>query len=500
MTDSAAMFRPLPWLALAAWLAAMALLVPLSHDEDQYVAAALLVARGLRPFNDFMYLQTPLQLALTGAVAAATPGWTLIALRLTNAALGLAALVGVYGAQQQWGVSARTAAWTSALMAASVPFAFGAAVARNDALPTALLAAALWLTAGTTGRRPIRLALTGLALGLAASAKISFAVPLGAGAIWLLWCAAAVGGWRGAFAWSAGGLTGLLPSLATYAVGPDAFRYGVLTFATTSSPTWYRLNGLEHQLTFAGKLGDGLWALAQGPALAALALLTLAIVSGRTRFTLVCALLIGGLIGAWLPTPTYKQYFITALPPLFVALGMAAPRLPRWSPWLLNLFALLGAAGLVYAGARDWRRNGAPAALAVTSTAHDIGDRMHAAGATGMIVTLSAARVADSGYPLDPRFAAGASGFRTADLRTPADLTRWHLASPHTLAAALAIAPPAAILTGYEGASSVNVLLFPDASLDAWARLHGWQAQRLANGRGLLWLPSQVSAQRRTRL
>ena len=491
----------------------MALLIPVSHDEDQYVAAAALAGRGLRPFADFIYLQTPLQLALTGPVAAATPGWGFIALRLANAALGLAALAFVFAAQRCWGVDRRTALWMSVLMATCVPFAFGAGVARNDALPATLLAVALWLTAGKGGLPPLRLALAALALGLAASAKISFALPLAAGGLWLLWRAAKGGSWHRVLAWSLGGATGMLPCVMVYVAAPDAFRYGVFDFAREAGFDWYRLNGLEQRLTLTGKLGDGVWALAQGPALAALVLLAFATrvvpaqagtqavpaseledaqgsrLRGNETRGLVRALLIGGLIGAFLPTPTYKQYFIAALPPLFVALGMAAHGLRRPGRWLLNGFALLATAGLVIAGVRDWRRDGAPAALAVTASAHDIGRRMRAAGAIGPIATVSAARALDSGVALDSRFAAGASGFRSADLRTPAELARWHIASPATLAAVFAAEPPGAILTGYEGPSAVNIRRFPDAPLDAWATAHGWQAQPLADGRGVLWLP-----------
>src|SRR5437867_2057688 len=83
------------WLAA---LAALALLVltglflPLDHDEGQYVAAAWLVHRGLLPFVDFPYLQTPLQPFILAPAAGLVPGWMWLSSRLINAvavAMGL---------------------------------------------------------------------------------------------------------------------------------------------------------------------------------------------------------------------------------------------------------------------------------------------------------------------------------------------------------------------------------------------------------------------------
>ena len=79
---------------LAYWLAALAslillvltgLLLPLDHDEGQYVAAAWLVHRSLLPFIDFPYLQTPLQPFLLAPAAGLVPGWIWVSSRFVNA-------------------------------------------------------------------------------------------------------------------------------------------------------------------------------------------------------------------------------------------------------------------------------------------------------------------------------------------------------------------------------------------------------------------------------
>ena len=177
----------LTFAGLTAWLALMVVVIPVSHDEDQYVAAAALVARGLRPYLDFAYLQTPLQPWLFGPLVAHAPaGFAFPALRSVNALCGLITLIAIYGAQYRLGVARAPALIATVFCAATMAFTFGATVARNDALPTMLLALALWV-AVARGARARAHAVAGLLLGLAVSTKISFLAPLGGWGLWLVW-------------------------------------------------------------------------------------------------------------------------------------------------------------------------------------------------------------------------------------------------------------------------------------------------------------------------
>lgn len=478
--------RLLPWLALAFWLVALALLQPVNHDEDQYVGAAALAGAGLRAYRDFLVLQPPLQIWLTGPIVAATPGWSFVALRLTNAALALVALAFVHAAQRRMGVSRRVALWTCALLATAIPFAYGARVARNDMLPTALVALALWQVAGWRDhRRPaMGLAIAGLALGLAASTKLSFGLPLLAAGLLLAWRAVSTrdpGRWSAVMAFAASGLAGLLPIAAAWLGDPDAFAYGVFTFATNDTPAWYRMTGQAERLTLASKLRDSLFILVQGPALLALVLL---MVRRPWRFGMVEAILVGALVGALLPTPTWTQYFIAMLPPLFVALGRDRDRLPRLAVPALTACAVVVAGVLAIIGAIDWRAAGAPPALAVVRDARWIGAHTLS---PGMIISLSTSRVLDSGIPIDPRFATGVFVFRSSQAQSPSELSRRHAVGPHTLVAELDRLPPAAILTGYEGRSGINGTLRPDAPLVAWAQANRYAPVSTPDGRGTLW-------------
>ena len=209
---------------------------------------------------------------LLGPVAALTDGWSFVALRLVNAAGGLALLVLVFAAQRRAGIPKGDALWTTVLCGSCTSFLFAVSVARNDALPALLLGVALW--AGARGR-PLDWGLAGLSLGLAASLKISFGVPVAFGGFWLTWQwlrAPSRNGALGVLAWGVGGVAGLMPTALAWAGSPAAFDYGVFQYAAEGAKIWYDLNGLSERLSLVAKARDSFLVLMMGPALIALAL------------------------------------------------------------------------------------------------------------------------------------------------------------------------------------------------------------------------------------
>src|SRR5258705_2773329 len=173
-------------------MAALSLRTPLDHDEGQYVAAADLVAKGLLPYRDFRYLQTPLQPFLFAPIVWISPGWTLIALRLIDTLCVAAAilLIGRTASSLAKDERAGVVAMLLALVTDSVLFA--GSVARDDALPLLLLAGALErLYAAAWPMRPGRAFVVGLLSAAAASTKISYALPAAAISVQAMWRARA---------------------------------------------------------------------------------------------------------------------------------------------------------------------------------------------------------------------------------------------------------------------------------------------------------------------
>ncbi len=490
--------RALPPAAFAlmfALFAACAGVASINHDESQYVAAAVLTASGSLVFRDFLSLQPPLHAWLFAPVALAWPEHVFVAMRLATAALAAATVMLVHGATRALGTPSRPALAAAILFGCCDSVQFAAGIVRNDMLPAALAAAALWLAARAlrTGGRAAWLA-AGIALGLAASTKLSYA-PFGAAGIgFLLWSAPD----RRALAPFAGGLAlGLLPVALCFAVAPAAFVFGVVTYGATAPFRWYAAIGQAAELGLGQKALDLLVALLSGAGLVALGLVAAAgwraarRPGGRDRARLfLLAMLAAGAIGAALPTPTHRQYLLPLLVPLFVALGpvLAMPRGPAERRRVVALLAIFGLGGLSgtlghvagYVAGGD----GLPA-LVAERDAGWIGARLAARGARGAIATFSPERVVDAGLAIDPRFATGPFVFRSGALLGADAATALDVLIPANLAAGLDRVPPAAILTGYESRRR-NGVIPPDAYLDGYARARGYARMMLPDGIGRL--------------
>ena len=437
--------------AVVLWMVASAMTRHHNHDESQYIAATQLALHGL-PYRDFPYLQTPLQPMLFAPVAAMFPDHLYLALRVTTALCGALAIILLWVTLRRAGAGPRAALVATLLFAACEPFLFGAAVVRNDALAVMLSCAALAALAGPPGRRAAFLG--ALALGAAAAAKISYAIPAAA------LVAMAIAGPK-----SLRRHLPIVPTLAGMAIptlfvavlaalAPAAFLYEVLIFPVEGPRQWYGANqeaallGWRHPANF---VMYGMF----GPAL--VAVLAVAAAAWRSRSEKLAAhprrLLFGGLlaaslIGAYLPNPSFRQYWIPALPPLFLCLGLAIDRWPALlSRPMKALWAVLAVAGAattaVQLGGALWFGS---QPMGVDRTATKINALMDRRGVTGPVAGLDPDLFAGSRRPIDPRFAGGPFLWRTYRQITPAEKRAWHIIT-FADRDMLASAPPAAIIT-----------------------------------------------------
>ena len=477
-----------PWvaaLALGLLLAALALFRPIDHDESQYVAAAVLAADGL-PYRDFAYLQTPLQPLLFAPLAALFGGLAWPGLRLVNALLGLAAVAATWGAARAAGAGARASLIAAGLFATTDILLFSVGVARNDALPAAMLAAAripaMRATRAPASRRGAFLA--GLLLAAAAAAKISYAFPAAAYGLWALRHRAHRPLW---IALGAAGPCLLVAAL--WLAAPADFLFGVLHFPAHAPTDYYAAGDRAWKLQPMLKPIDALKFLALGPAIVALLLP----VRGRApcparRLCLVLAA--AGLVAALLPTPIWRQYLLLALPPLFVRLALGWPaRVPRAWQAAIALFVAAGLAPSIAALA-----SGRPATLAAMHESAAIRSAMDRAQVDGPVATLSPQFLPATGRLPDPRFAPGPFYYRARALLPPDAEHARGLVSAPMLAHRLgdpAAARPAAILVGGEGAwTSGDDRL--DAHLEDWARAAGWRQVPVNSRRFRLYVPPQA--------
>ncbi len=463
------------WLAaLAILYVTLALLRPVDHDESQYVAATVLTAHGLLPYRDFAYLQTPLQPVLFAPIALLAGTLTWPALRLTNALLGLATVAFVHAAARRAGASPAIARTCAALFATTDILLFSIGTARNDALPAACLAAALWLIARSDHGRRTALAI-GLLLAAATAAKISYAFP-----------AAAYGLYALARPRHRPGLValGTLPVAAfvawTAALSPEGFLFGTVHFPAAAPAEFYA--DRPWKLSFAAKLVDTLKFMALGAALPA-ALLVVRAAIHRCRAAPFDLLAFAGLAAALLPVPTWRQYLLPMLPSLFVALALLWQASPPARGWriALGVFALLGLSPTIAALLEPGRLSLASALreaaiLRATLDAHRI---------TGPIATLSPEILPATGRLPDARFAAGPFYFRSRTLLDEAAERRLHVVARDRMH----FAPGTPILTGAENAATAG-----DPALDAALAVAGGRAIPVPGTRFRLYLTPPAAA------
>ena len=482
-------------MALIAWFCLTAIATPFDHDESQYVAGAYFSSR-LLIFRDFLYLQPPLHSWAYAPLAWIFPDHMVLAMRLVTAVTALCSLGTLWTAQRIAGVSRDSATMATLLVAATAAFQFTGAVVRNDMLPTLLSSLGLLfsLLALRHGVRRYWFG-AGFLFGLAIATKLNFA-PLGlmTGLFVISTggrCGLKAGCWL-----AAGAVAGMAPMLLAWAMAPDAFLYGVLTFGATAPHAWYAANGAFDELATGEKLADLLKYLWKGPALVALLLLSANWIATRGRVRspgrrLAIWMTGGALIGAALPTPSQVQYVMPLLPPLALAIGylLDDTRRPANAPRraLLGLLCLAAIPGMLPAvrHVEAMTRTGSPV-LQADADARWAGDAVRAMRRGKDVVTLSPHMILGSGLDLDPRFATGPFAWRTGWTMGPALARKVHAMIPATLGD-MDRDPPDAILTGYEKGTR-KLPLRPDDGLIAYARSHGYRMIAMPDGIGRLYL------------
>jgi 4-amino-4-deoxy-L-arabinose transferase-like glycosyltransferase len=430
------------------------------------------------PYLDFPYLQTPLQPLLLSPLSLVPAGWLLVAARCANGVLALATLALVYSAIRNR-LEPPSATIAIAAFACTEAFLLASSLARNDALPMMLLAGAIvaLLRALDHKADSAALAIAGLLLGLAISAKINAAVPAAGAGLFVLMRGRRFGP-HGVIAFGLGAIAGVLPTAILALAAPDRFYFGVFTYSLQAPQQWWSAIGRASDLDPLNRIVNLAGLAFEGPTPFALA--AVALDRRRTDERLLLDLMIvGGVIGAYMPEPPFTQYLVPLLPPLFArfALAIDGPR-ERWHRPIL-IFTILGSiGGLVYTSVHAFRtfsRGGIDLVRAVQQ-----GREVARLARGGPIATLSPEAFAGADTNIQRGFVTGPFLFRTyGDLSAMASRLGF---SPNwqRIDKALGAEPPAVIVSGREGKAWPP--LFPngmDAPLAGWAQAHGYKAVRL---------------------
>ena len=460
---------------LTAWLLATAFVRPLSVDESQYVAATSLVAGGSLPYRDFAYLQTPLQPFVFAPLQWLFTGHLYLACRIANAMLASAVVFLVYAAGRRAGASERAAVAASAMLVTCESFIWCAGVARNDMLPAVLMTAGLLVL--VRARNGWGMFAGGVALGLAASAKISYAVPGAAILVAELLTRAPDRRWR-FLCFGAGLVVGALPALLVAALAPRAAFTEAILYPARAPALYYTEIGKQWRLG-AGRFWQLLVAAAVGPALIAGVEVARRLLAQPRRWwddparRMLLAAALGGLLSAGMNRPFQIFYLLPALPPLFMLLALILGETIDRPRWLLCLWALFIVIGLspVLAWFGRAAVQGASPVLEAEQTSRDIGAVLRARHVEGPVAGLVPQYIPDSGFFVDRRFAAGPFLYRTRNFLSPKDAAAWHIVTREPVNA-MREPLPMALVTSSNPEDSPDM----EAQLEAFAMARAYRA------------------------
>ena len=476
------------------------------RDENQFIASGkLLQSAGLLPYRDYPYFHLP-NLVFVYAFIDLFTEFSHLGARLFSVVCAWIMLVLLAISAQRWiGVRSwplQLALGMSAvlLLLPNPLFHFTTGLAWNHDAPVLLtLLAALVFLKSAESAHPGRLSLAaGFLLGLAVGTRVSFLTAVVAFLPAYLFhprAESARSKARLAALFCAGLALALLPTLLLFLLAPRQFIFGNLTYAGLN--TLYREStGFVGPMTFSEKLlyvnerflGQPgnivllvLWALA---ALCALVYLRQKH-PPRFEFFFLLALPLSLLLGSFLPTPLWYQYFYAPLPFLVLATIYVLGRLGRVGKrWQGAGIAVLLCAALAvnffhykqYPNPRWLLKPGLWYPMRTRVIGYQIQQRV----GNQPVLTLSPLFPLDGGSDIYAPFATGPFAWRVAPLVSVNQRQAFMLYNESELRALLAQQPPGGVLTGLEHQA--------EGFLVNYARQQGYQPVPISEDL-TLWLP-----------
>ena len=461
---------------------------PLRHDEQLFFTAGMLFGTG-DLYQDFGYNHLPNLPILLSLVTGLFPQQPFLAGRaLVFAAwLAAAALVAAIG----WRATrSRPIAALGVLLLVANPLLIdrSGTLITNNFLPVPFALGGLLAFSAATDRdrpRPLLMMLSGFLLAAAIGLKANFILLIPPFALAALLVPPAVPfGTRlrlVTLPLLAGGIIGGLPTLLAFAANPHGFAAHVAGYHRGPHRAWAaQQDGLVVSFPDRLMLGQSLWS-SGATLLVAVVVLAAAITLRRRGWKprwpvlLATGLVLTGMIVAFIPSPSFPQYFTPPLPFAIVLLLLLLGDLHlgerlSMTPLLISVAALatIGSAPRLLTELPGLARPDRWTGAAIHRTSAEI-----AAAAQGRpVATLSPVHVLEAGGRIYPELAAGPFVYRVADLIPPADRRYYRMVSAATLPALLDADPPGAVLTGLEGRL--------DDGLRAYARQRGYRRQPLS--------------------
>lgn len=263
-----------------------------------------------------------------------------------------------------------------------------------------------------------------------------------------------------------GGLVGGIPAIAYFVTdAPDMVAHTLRYFTELQTAYWAHSSEPKvYSVAAKVLLAEDIW-LSNATLLAMTGLLALFLipilargVSGGLRLLwhwpllLLLAIIACGFVVAFVPTPSFPQYFVPPIPFIIVAILVVFARLDEAErrqaiPLLfaIGLLALVGSASRILPGLPALARPAAWSGVKIHREARALAKQANLKPGE-RVATLSPVLALEAGASIYPEFAAGQFVYRVADYISPADRQFYRTTSRHDVAAFLDANQPAAIL------------------------------------------------------
>ena len=318
-------------------------------DEGFHLLAAQLILKGAKPYADFLFAQPPLNAIWNAAILRVFGnGWRWPHVAATLETVGAITLMADYVARRfpaaEWRIS--LAAMTAIVFALNTTVVEYATLAQPYGLCLLLTAAAFRLAVTQSADGTPAFA-AGIASGAACASSLLTAPVLPVLAVWIAWTSR---GWRRIAAFIAGTVAGLSPLIAAFVRWPRQTFFGVIVFhifhRQAQWENWPSHDagvltawlGSAQAFLFVGLSIAGAWFLRNRGWEA----------SVRTEFAL-CTALAGSLcLFIAFGHPTFRQYFVLAVPfaSVLAAAGLYALARAYSTKWAVALVVGVTVAGL----------------------------------------------------------------------------------------------------------------------------------------------------------
>ncbi len=474
----------------------------LNHDEAQFLASGALLARErMLPYLDYPYFHLP-NLVFVYAALFSTNDFLLLTARSFNLACAWLLLLLVYVitasafrflGEKRWVVASAA----TLLLALNPLFRFTVGRAWNHDLPVLASVAALaaFLQSAQSDRPRRWIVAAGFLLEIAAGTRLTF-MPLVVPFLLLLFMRdrAKPGGLRSVIIFLAAYSVALLPAIALFAAAPSTFFFDNVSYNGPINLR-FRQSTAPAEIAFSYKLLFPIRLLVRSPG--NLLLVLFFAVFGcwlpwrhgwrnylRDRTSLSILVLVPFiLLGAVIPSPSYRQYYYAIAP--FLLLGAIFGVAHFWNTPAQEkkifglLFSLIAISSLEFAW--EFREPGlfARPDLWPVFRLHEQGLKIRRLAGSGPVLTLAPISPLEGGCRIYKEFCTGSFAWRAAPFVEEADQKRFAMIGGKNFEDFLVEKPPA-ILTGYES-RLLEKPLIDYAERNAYAKV------RLSK-RGILWL------------